>query len=368
MKIAVIAVTRQGAAQAGRVAAGLSRLPGVAVDVILPQKFAGLLPGAIPYSGKLAGLLGRVFGEYNAIVAIMALGIVFRLLAPQIRDKRQDPAVVVMDEGGRFAISALSGHLGGANDLARHLEKTLGTTAVITTATDVHGLAAVDSLARAYGLVMEPFALVREVNAAIVNGEPVTLYTDLALEPRLTRGIAVLPLSLYQPGERENGRVVLVTDNLMADAPPGTLFLRPKNLIAGIGCRTGASPGQVRDGLLEALKAAGKSSVSIACLATVDLRAGERGLLETAAEWGVPLKSFTREEIKAAFVRFKDKLSFSPFVFQQIGVGGVCEPVAMLAAPEADLILPKMKRNGVTVALAEAGWPLSAPGRANWPS
>ena len=368
MKIAVIALTRQGAVQAGRVAAGLSGLSGAEVDVILPQKFAGHLPGAIPYSGKLAAQLGRAFGEYNAVVAIMALGIVFRLLAPHIRDKRQDPAVVVMDEGGRFAISALSGHLGGANDLARYLEKTLDTTAVITTATDVHGLAAVDVLARVYGFVMEPFALVREVNAAIVNGDLVTLYTDLTLEPRLTRGIAVFPLSLYHPGERENGRVVLVTDNLMADAQPGALFLRPKNLIAGIGCRSGASPGKVRDALLEALKAAGKSAASLCRLATVDLRASEPGLLETAAEWKIPLLSFTRDEIKAAFDRFQGKLSFSPFVFKQIGVGGVCEPVALLAAPGSDLILPKMKQNGVTVALAAAGWPLSAPGQANLPS
>lgn len=363
MKIAVVAVTRRGAATAGRAAAALADLPGAEVDLLLPEKFAGGGPGALPYSRPLADMCGELFQDYRGLVMVMAMGIVFRLLAPHLHDKRHDPAVVVLDEKGRFAISALSGHLGGANDLARRLQEKLGSLAVITTATDVHGLPAVDLLARDYNLAMEPFDRVKAVNAAIVNGEPVHFYSDINLQGELPARFGLRPLGTFGHEEMAGEQYVFITNKTMVEHPPGALFLRPRNLIVGLGCRRGIEAEAVKDAVEEALCCAGRSLSSVRLMATVDLRAGEKGVLTAAREMGLPLLSFTRAEIEDFYLLRGEELSFSQFVFNKIGVGGVCEPVALLAAPAAKLLVKKKALNGVTAAVAEEVLPLLEPGR-----
>lgn len=368
MKVAVVAVTGRGTATAGRVCAALSDLPGAKVDLLIPARFAGGHPGAKHYSRPLADLCGELFNEYRCLVMVMALGIVFRLLAPHLKDKRRDPAVVVLDERGQFAISTLSGHLGGANDLARHLQKKLGSRAVITTATDVHGLPAVDLLARDYNLAMEPFELVKAVNAAVVNGEPVRFYSEIDLKGDLPLKFGLKPMGSFIPDRQVEGHHVFITNKVMAEPPPGALFLRPRNLVIGLGCRRGIEAAAVQEAVEEALRSAGRSISSVRLLATVDIRAGEEGILSVSGEMGLPLVSFTREEIAGIFLLRGEELSFSHYVFNQIGVGGVCEPVALLAAPAAKLILKKKALNGVTVAVAEEDCPSLEPALANWSS
>jgi len=363
VKTAVVAVTGRGAAVAVRVSAALAEIPGAEVDLILPAKFAGAYPGAQPYNRPLGELCGEWFGRYRALVMVMALGIVFRLLAPLVKDKRTDPAVVVMDEGGQFAVSALSGHLGGANDLARHLQRRLGCRAVITTATDVHGLPAVDLLARDFNLAMEPFEMVRAVNAAIVNGEPVHFYAEAGPAGPWPGKIKPLPLECYHPGRRAGGLHVFITNKIIAEAPDGSLFLRPRNLVVGLGCRRGVGAAAVKAAVAEALDRAGRSLSSVRLLATVDIRAGEDGLVRAAVEMKLSLVFFTREEIAGVFRLRGEELTFSQYVFDKIGVGGVCEPVALLAAPAAKLILKKKSLNGVTVAVAGEAWPWWEPDR-----
>ncbi|MDK2889074.1 MAG: cobalt-precorrin hydrolase [Thermoanaerobacter sp.] len=357
MKIAVVAVTRRGAAMAARASAALAGLPGAEVEMILPSKFASGYPGTRPYSGPLADLCGELFMKYRGLVMVMALGIVFRILAPYVQDKRKDPAVVVMDERGQFAVSALSGHLGGANDLARYLQRKLGCRAVITTATDVHGLPAVDLLARDYDLVMEPFEMVKAVNAAIVNGETVCFYSETDLNRVLPLEFTIQPLECYDRNRQVEGLHVFITNKVIAGPPPGALFLRPRNLVVGLGCRKGIGAAAVKEAVEEALRCAGRSLSSVRLLATVDIRAGEEGLVQAAKEMEFPLVSFTRDEIAGIFRVRGEELSFSQYVFDKIGVGGVCEPAALLAAPAAKLILKKKALNGVTVAVAEEAWP-----------
>jgi cobalt-precorrin 5A hydrolase len=333
------------------------------VDLLLPEKFAGGSPGALPYNLPLADLCGELFQNYRGLVMVMAMGIVFRLLAPHLRDKRNDPAVVVLDEKGRFAISALSGHLGGANDLARRLQERLGSLAVITTATDVHGLPAVDLLARDHNLVMEPFERVKAVNAAIVNGEPVHFYSEINLEGELPASLGLKPLGTFRREEMAGGQYVFITNRTMAEHPPGALFLRPRNLVVGLGCRRGIEDEAVKDAVKEALRCAGRSLSSVRLMATVDLRAGEEGVLSAAREMRLPLLAFTRAEIEEIYLMRGEELSFSQYVFDKIGVGGVCEPVALLAAPAAKLIVRKKALNGVTAAVAEEVLPLLEPDR-----
>lgn len=355
MKLAVVALTRQGSELAGPVARGL-RAAGHDVRLLLPEAYAGGRENAGVLAGSLAEASGALFRDHQGLVMIMALGIVMRVLAPHIRDKRTDPAVVVLDEGGGFVISALSGHLGGANDLARELAGIIGAVPVITTATDVHGLGAVDVLARDYQLTMEPFEAVRGINSALVNGDRVALHTQYPL-PETPRGFILMD-------EQEIDRVspadwkVMVTGRYLPPQGDRLLYLRPRNLVVGIGCRRGAGAGEIIDSVRESLKILDKSPLCIKALATVDLKAGEPGLIKAADDLGVQLLVYTREEIKNVFTARGDDLNFSPLVQQKIGVGGVCEPAALLACPRGRLIMNKTKYPGITVAVAEesSGW------------
>ena len=178
-KIAVVAITRHGVALGGKI---VHALPGAQFHV--PEKFGaqaeGEAPGAVQtYAGKTGDQLGRLFGEVDAIVAIFSLGALVRLIAPHLKSKEADPAVVVLDEHGQFVIPMLSGHLGGANQLAGHLATALGAQAVLTTASDARETIAVDLLGRELGWKFEAShdEIVR-CSAAMVNDEPVALVQE----------------------------------------------------------------------------------------------------------------------------------------------------------------------------------------------
>ena len=179
MKTAVISITRHGLATAGRVVAAL---PGA--QLYAPEKFAAeaqsAAPGqAHPYACKTGEQLGTLFANHDAIIAILSLGATVRMIAPFLQSKETDPAVVVLDEGGKFVIPVLSGHLGGANALAGHLATALGAQAVLTTASDSRETIAVDLLGRELGWTFEAThdELVH-ASAAVVNDEPVALVQE----------------------------------------------------------------------------------------------------------------------------------------------------------------------------------------------
>jgi cobalt-precorrin 5A hydrolase len=179
MKIAVLAITRHGVGLAGKVVAAL---PGA--QLFVPEKFLALAESAAPgavhgYAGKVGAGVTVLFAEFDAIVAVVSLGAVVRLIAPHLQSKHTDPAVLVLDEAGRFVIPVLSGHLGGANELAGQLALALGATAVLTTASDVRSTIAVDLLGRELGWSIEASheELLR-ASAAVVNDEPVALVQE----------------------------------------------------------------------------------------------------------------------------------------------------------------------------------------------
>lgn len=179
MKIAVVSVTRHGIELAGKVVA---TLPGA--QLFAPEKFRAAAeiaaPGAVhTYVGKVGDQVPALFTAFEGIVAIVSLGAVVRLIAPHLRNKETDPAVVVVDEAGKFAIPVLSGHLGGANALAGHLANALGATPVLTTASDALQTLAVDLLGRELGWTFEAtHDEVVRVSAAVVNDEPVALVQE----------------------------------------------------------------------------------------------------------------------------------------------------------------------------------------------
>lgn len=355
MSYCVLALTAGGAALGRKVISTLKDQGELDVTLYLPDQLLPLAPEARSFQIPLRDLVAVLFSRRQKLVMIMATGIVVRLIAPHLQSKHSDPPVVVLDEKGQFAISLLSGHLGGANDLARDLALRLNLTPVITTATDVCGVPAIDVVARDHNLAIDPPEAVRKVNSALIHGWPVQVFSNLDLNLRPSPGLSVKAWNQFS-GEQlfeENTCYVLVTNRLMSGLPTRTLFLRPRNLVAGLGCRQNIATELVQEALKLALDRCGKSQLSLRALATADLRGNEPALLANATRLGIPLQVYSRAAIGELYELYPAELQFSEFVKDKIGVGGVCEPAALLAGRQAKLIMKKMKHRGVTVALAE---------------
>ncbi len=314
------------------------------VDVYLPAKLG--VPAAGTFDGPLQEFFPRLFREYRALICIMATGIVVRMVAPLLESKGSDPAVVVVDEGGRFAVSLLSGHLGGANRWAARVATALGGQAVITTATDTVGREGVDLLAQRLGLTLEPLRCLKRFNALLAAGEEVPVYGDLP--PGATgAGYRVHPL-----GEWRGETAVLVTERKL-DAPD-CLFLRPRVLAAGTGFRRGTAGEKIAAAVSAAVEEGGFSAASLRVLASVDLKRDDRGIWEAGEILRVPVEFFSRGEIETRDGEFVP----SAWVKKAIGVNGVCEPAALLAGRKARMVVPKRTSGGVTAAVArdESPW------------
>ncbi len=327
---------------------------------ILARRLARSLPGSLPYIAtaqaeepgdlafsQLSEAFREAFEKGENLVCIMAAGIVVRSIAPYLKGKDTDPAVVVVDEAGRFAVSLLSGHLGGANDRARRVAKLLGGTPVITTATDVQGLPALDVLAVEHGLAIENLAGVRPIHMALLAGRPVRLvdpqgffsdilsaYPELfCLEPDLDRALTGSGPAVYV-GFRER------------DWPPEWLRLRPKNLVAGMGCHKGTPAEELVDFIKGTFQQAGLSILSLKALATIEAKKEEPGLQMSARSLGVEFLWFTATELEDIPVP-----NPSPAVARHLQVASVSEAAA-LKAGGVELILPKRNAPNATLAVA----------------
>lgn len=256
MNLALIAVTTDGIKVAERIE---GKLDGE-VTVFLPQKLKQSKLPATYFSKKLVDQVGEIFSVYDGLIFIMASGIVVRIIASYIENKRTDPAVIVVDDVGRFVISLLSGHEGGANKLAHKVANILKTDAVITTGTEAR-----------------------------------------------------------------------------------------KDIIIGIGCKRGIGSDEVKKAICNALNDADVSIDRVRLAGTVDLKADEAGLISALEELGIPLRVVSRSEIDTCAKDY----SKSDFVIKKIGVGGVCEPAALISGRKTKLILKKQKFQGVTIAVAQ---------------
>ncbi len=291
-----------------------------------------------------------VFCNYNKIVFVMAAGIVVRTVAPLIKDKRTDPAVVVVDEKGRFPISLLSGHIGGANALCKEIAVILNVEPVITTATDVNNRPAVDMLANDLNCKMPSSEKLKFFNRLLAEGETVELFTlwpEIANEKDFT----IRPINdLEENNLNINSKGIVIITNKFTKIPLiENLILHPRNLIVGLGCRRGIP----RDEILEAVKKVFNKfkliEDSIKLIASIDLKADEKGIIEAAEELGVSFVTVSAEELK----ELEDNFNGSQFVKKITGVGGVCEPAAKKVSRMGKIIVPKQVIGKVTVAVAE---------------
>ncbi len=347
MPIAIIAITPGGAALARRLR---GKLPQATVHLPAGLRTAD---GCEYFAEALGGVLSRLFAGGHQLICIMAAGIVVRVLAPHLRGKAVDPAVVVMDEAGQFAISLLSGHLGGANELAQEAARIAGGTAVITTATDVNGLVAWDEAARLEGMQIEPIAHIRQLNSLLLKGEKIALFDRKGRLAHYFAGTpGILPCTTFAEALQAGaaGGVFVTHRHIPGmDEQENLLVLRPRDLVVGIGCNRGTSAEEIETAVAATFDLAFLSPLSIACLATIDVKADEAGLQTFAARRGLPLELHSAEALNRTALASPP----SKHALAAVGAHGVCEPTALLSAGSVSLLVKKRKHGNVTVAVAE---------------
>jgi len=349
MSIAIIAITGNGA----RLGSRLKDQLGTAELYVLAKHQGKAGKGAIPFSGELRELVVRLWPETGGFIFIMASGIVVRLIAPLLVGKDVDPAVVVMDDAGKFAISLLSGHLGGANELAERAAFITGARAVITTATDAGGLPSFDMLAKENGWAIDDLSRVKRLNSLLLeNGKIAVADTSGIVRPYFHgRGNLVFVDSFVAAFRSGADGLLFVTNALV---PPqlqsdNLLVLRPKNLFLGVGCNSGTEAEEIEEVILAGLRRLLLSPASVAAIATAGAKRHEPGLVACAAKFGVPLVCYESSELNEVAVPSPP----SQHALAAIGATGVAEPAALLASGGGELLLKKVKSGNVTLAIAE---------------
>lgn len=327
-----------------------------AVDAFTSHKL--MQEGFLPFTGSFVDTVALAFQRYDALVVIGATGIVVRVIAPLLQDKLHDPAVVVLDEQGEHVISLLSGHCGGANALTRSLAAQLGARAVITTATDVNGVGALDLLAQKINGRLADFAVaVKTVNQLLVSGGRVGLWIDPQLSPApvipeaLLRGFIAVPTPEAFPSLD-----ALVCISLRAELPAFSCTaprykVVPRRLLLGTGCRRDTPFATLRALLLKQLAAHNLDPLALQAMASITLKQHEPALLALAEEYDLDFQVYSAE----ALSRYASQFPCSDFVRQTVGVGCVSQPAALLlseAMGGGTFIGETLREQGVTLTLS----------------
>ncbi len=310
----------------------------------LAHKISGMLNNSsvdtrkIPVFEKMASLWES---DVDAIICVMATGIVVRAIAPLCSDKKHDPCILVLDEKGQFVISLLSGHLGGGNELSRTLAGKLRAQAVITTASDVTGHTALDLWAAKNGLLAADKEKLTAVSAKIVNSGSVTIFTDCDVDQ--------LPHDLVQTSDSSEADII-VSDRIFPECD--ALFLRPVAICIGIGCNRGTGAQAFETAISELITEYKISRDAVSCYASIDLKSDETGMLDFIKNEKQSIHFYTKDELNSV-----DGVSSSTAVMKATGAKGVAEPAALLAAQikssSTELIVRKHKWKDVTAAIAE---------------
>jgi len=300
--------------------------------------------------GRLASVMTEVWADFNQIICIMATGIVVRTIAPLLQDKYRDPALVVCDELGRFAISLISGHLGGANALAEQVAAATGGQAVLTTASDVLGKTALDLWCRDRGLCPVDKEGFTQAMGKLVDRGSLRLWSRYPLED--------LPADLLLVKERQTADLVI---DCQIEANGHSTLLVPKALVVGVGCNRGTPAEVIGQAVQATCEQHNLHPAAIARLASIDLKQDEVGLLAYAAKHGLHIDFYSKDQLNQV-----EEVSSSEAVLRATGAKGVAEPAALLSAgASARLLVPKMKWVDATTAVAEIADPLTKTSQGN---
>lgn len=349
LKAAVFSFTKRGTELGKKVAAFLQGIEYEPILWTLP-KYADDVDEAclnnadviaMGYPCDYHQVVAEAMQKCQALVFIGATGICIRAIAPHLRDKTVDPAIISLDERANFVIPLIAGHIGGANELSRHLAEAVGAIACVTTATDVNGLLAVDEWAARNNIALGNMKAAKDVATALVNGEEVGLVTDDAVI------IEGKPPKQVVWGENPAvGMALSVYDNT---APfETTLQLFPKIVHLGIGCKRNTPLEKIEALVLMVMQELHIDMRSVVAIASVDLKKDEAGLLAFAKKYGLAAHFYTADELNAV----EGDFSVSPLVQRVVGVGNVCERSAVKDSNYGKVILHKTSLNGVTCAIA----------------
>ena len=331
MTAAIFAYSRTGCQTARRVLSSLGQVSAVCYTLSRLEE-----PGFLPLD---ASTYAETFSGCDALIFVGACGIAVRKIAPFVRDKKTDPAVVVIDERANFVIPLLSGHIGGANRLAVRLADVLGATAAVTTATDVNGKFAVDAWAAENGCAISDMQLAKAFAAGILEHD-LPLCSAFPVIPPLPGGIL----------ESDAGSLGVYI-GCDCNAPfEKTLRLVPKKLRVGVGCRKGISQAAVETAIFQVFADHALDLRAISGVYSIDLKKEEPGLLAACAANGWPFGCYSAEELRAVPGEFTK----SKFVASVTGVDNVCERAALCGAET--LLVKKTALDGVTVAVAIEHW------------
>ncbi len=276
----------------------------------------------------------KAFAEAEGLVFVGAVGIAVRAIAPYVEKKWLDPAVVAVDERGNFAIPLLSGHLGGANDLARKIGAICGATAVITTATDINGVFAVDQWAKYQNLWVANPEKIKVISGKLLANRTVSLFSRYPILGTAPLGVSVienLPADVAVSVKKEDAVLTLV----------------PKAVILGIGCRKDISKEAIEQAFFAFVSESGLYPESICGVGSIDLKKEEKGLLAFCSDHGWPFETRSAEELS----RIEGDFTPSAFVSKVTGVDNVCERSAV-AVSKGTLWRRKFAFHGVTIAAA----------------
>ena len=350
MKAVIFSFTRTGTRLGARIGE-LLRQDGYSAETYTLQKFSAESDLLRVIEPNLNTVIGRAFSDSSLLVFIGASGIAVRSIAPYVRDKRTDPAVLCIDEKGTYVIPLLSGHIGGANRITRRLAEGIGSQPIITTATDINGLLAIDEWAEVHDMVIGDMNTAKTVSANLLEGRSVGLYTEFLVEGEIPE--------YFMPGMDGETGVCISLDGSRKPFKT-TLNLIPRIVCLGIGCRKGVSSEAIEELVLEVLAKNNISPLALAGAASIDLKEHEKGLLDFSAKYNLPITFYSGDVLNTA----EGKFTSSDFVYEVTGVDSVCERAAVClsrsgktnSTKTVKLISPKKARNGVTAALALRDW------------
>ena len=346
-KIAYIAVTKNGKQLAQR----LKKLMGEG-DIYTTYKLQDEETFVI--EGSLGTFMKRLFEDYDYLVCIMATGIVVRSIAPYVVSKFKDPAVIVLDERGNHAISLLSGHMGGANEMTRKISTLIKAQPVITTATDTNEKAALDCMIKKLNAYTENLReSVKAVNYGLVNEEKIGLYIqgDYEVDERGFIRLDGLDEEALQRKLSEMERVVYVSHEAgICICHDRLIKVVPRRFVLGVGCKKQISTTHMLEAFEAYMKKHGLDPHSIALIGSIELKKDEEAIKALAQHLEVPFEVLSKE----AIAKVEELFEGSRFVKQNIGVACVAEPAAYLLG-NREVILAKEKYEGITFALGVAG-------------
>lgn len=352
VRLAVIAITRNGAQLGRRLREGLA-----GTELYVSRRYAGQAgPQRHLFEPEqLRELVASLWHDVDGFICIMASGIVVRLIAPLLESKESDPAVVVMDDAATFAISLLSGHLGGANELAERCAFISGARAVITTATDANSLPSFDMLAKEHDWRIDNISSVKTLNSLLLDNEEIAVVDPCGLTRNWFHGRGRLTFfdTFAKAMASSAGGMLFVTNRHIPQQyrRDNVLILRPRNLVLGIGCNRGTPAEEIEEFVSAQLRRILLSPQSVCRIATAEAKRDESGLLAYARQLGVPIIFYESDELNSVAI----PSPASSHAMAAIGAVGVAEPAAILASGGGRLLLKKVKTANVTLAVAQIG-------------